>query len=104
MFAVVSIAGFQEKVKVGDTLTVSSLDAEEKKKVTFGNVLMLVDDAGAVRIGSPFIEGASVEAKVLAHGHDKKVRVFKMRRRKRYMRTRGHKQGHTKIEVTKINA
>lgn len=103
MFAVVSIAGFQEKVKVGDTLTVPTLDAEEQKSVTFGNVMMLVSDDGTVQIGSPFLEGSSVEVKVLSHGRDRKIRVFKMRRRKRYMRTKGHKQGHTKIEVTKIN-
>jgi large subunit ribosomal protein L21 len=103
MFAVVDIAGFQEKVQVGDLLTVPTLDTEEDKKVSFGDVFMLVGDDGAVKIGSPFIEGASVEVKVLAHGRDKKIRVFKMRRRKRYMRTQGHKQGHTKIEVVKIN-
>jgi large subunit ribosomal protein L21 len=104
MFAVVSIAGFQEKVQVGDTLTVPTLDVEEDKKMSFSDVFMLVGDDGAVQIGAPFVAGASVEVKVLSHGRDKKIRVFKMRRRKRYMRTQGHKQGHTRIEITKINA
>lgn len=103
MFAVVSIAGFQEKVQVGDTLTVPTLDAEADKNLSFGDVLMLVNEDGTVKIGSPFVAGASVEVKVLEHGRDKKIRVFKMRRRKRYMRTHGHKQGNTKIEVVKIN-
>ncbi len=103
MFAVVDIAGFQEKVQVGDTLTVPTLETEEEKSVSFGNVFMLVNDQGEVKIGAPFVEGASVEVKVLEHGRDKKIRVFKMRRRKRYMRNHGHRQGHTRIEVIKIS-
>lgn len=103
MFAVVDIAGFQEKVQVGDTLTVPTLDAEPDKKLTFGNVLMLVGDGGEVTLGAPFVEGASVEVKVTGHGRGDKIRVFKMRRRKRYMRTKGHRQGHTTVEVMKIN-
>jgi len=104
MFAVVDIAGFQEKVQVGDTLTIPLQDAEADKKVVFGNVLMIVSDGGDLTMGAPFVDGASVEVKVLSHGRDKKIRVFKMRRRKRYMRTRGHQQDHTKVEVTAINA
>lgn len=105
MFAVVDIAGFQEKVRVGDTLTVPlHADAEENKKLTFENVLMVVNDGGDMVIGSPFVHGASVEVKVLGHGKDAKVRVFRMRRRKRFMRTKGHKQQHTKIEVTAIKS
>lgn len=104
MFAVVDIAGFQEKVQVGDTLHIPLQDAEENKTVTFGNVLMLVKDGGDLVLGAPFVDGASVEVKVLGHGRDKKVRVFKMRRRKRYMRTKGHQQDHTVVEVTKITA
>lgn len=104
MFAVVEIAGFQEKVKVGDTLTVPTLDAEAESKVVLKNVLMVVNDGGDVTLGRPYVDGASVEVKVKGFGRDAKVRVFKMRRRKRYMRTKGHKQGNTQIEVTKIVA
>lgn len=103
MFAVVEIAGFQEKVQVGDTLTIPLQDAEADKKVVFGNVLMLVKDGGDMLLGAPFVKGASVEVKVLSHGRDAKIRVFRMRRRKRFMRTKGHKQHHTKVEVTAIN-
>lgn len=102
MFAVVSIAGFQEKVKVGDALTVPRLPADAGKMVVFTDVLLLTDDAGGVTIGSPYVAGASVEAKVIDHGRDAKVRVFKMRRRKRHIRVKGHRQGNTVIEVTKI--
>lgn len=103
MFAIVDIAGFQEKVSVGDTLSVPLQDAEEGKKLVFSNVLLIAKD-GDVSIGKPFIDGASVEVKVLGHGKSRKIRVFKMRRRKRYMRTKGHKQQNTTIEVTGIKA
>jgi large subunit ribosomal protein L21 len=102
MFAVVDIAGFQEKVQVGDTLTVPLLDSEADKKMVFDNVYMIVKDGGELVLGAPFVDGASVEVKVLEHGKDKKIRVFRMRRRKRFMRTKGHKQQNTKVEVTAI--
>ena len=102
LFAVVSIAGFQEKVSQGDTLVVPLQDAEKDKKIVFENVLMVVKDGGEMVLGSPFVKGATVEVKVLEHGRDKKIRVVKMRRRKRHTRVHGHKQRNTKIEVTKI--
>lgn len=101
MFAVVTIAGFQEMVKEGDTLTVPLQDAAEGATVTFKDVLMISKD-GDVTLGTPHVSGASVEVKVLSHGRDPKIRVVKFRRRKRYLRTHGHKQDHTKVEVTKI--
>lgn len=104
MFAIVDIAGFQEKVSVGDKLSVPLIEAEEGKKVTFSKVFLVSKDGGDIVIGTPTVDGASVEVKVLGHGRDAKIRVFKMRRRKRYMRTRGHRQDHTNIEVTGIKA
>ena len=104
MFAIVDIAGFQEKVSVGDKLHVPLQDAEEGKKLTFSNVFLVSKDGGEVMIGSPMVAGASVEVKVLSHGRDVKIRVFKMRRGKRYMRLRGHRQDYTDIEVTGIKA
>jgi large subunit ribosomal protein L21 len=103
MFAVVKIAGFQEKVSQGMKLKVPSLHAEPGKTVTFPEVLLVSKGEGEVTLGKPTVAGASVEAKVLAHGRAEKIRVFKMRRRKRYRRTKGHRQGYTEIEVTKIN-
>lgn len=103
MFAIVDVAGFQEKVAEGDTLRVPTLDTEPGKAVTFSKVLLIAkgDD---VKIGSPYVSGAAVEAKVVGHGRDAKIRVFKMKRRKRYRKTQGHRQGYTDIEVTKIKA
>ncbi len=104
MFAVVKIAGFQEKVAEGMKLKVPSLDAELGSTVTFKDVLLTAKSDDAITVGTPVVSGASVEAKVLAHGQAAKVRVYKMHRRKRYRRLHGHRQGFTEIEVTKISA
>jgi large subunit ribosomal protein L21 len=104
MFAVVSIAGFQEKVEEGMKLRVPTLASEPGSPVTFKDVLLVSRSVEDVRVGTPFVSGAAVEAKILCHGRGEKVRVFKMRRRKRYRRVKGHRQGFTEIEVTKINA
>lgn len=103
MFAIVDIAGFQEKVSVGDKLHVPLLEAEEGKKVTFSNVFLVSKD-GDVTIGAPTVSGASVEVYVIRHGRDAKIRVFKHKRRKRYMRLRGHRQNFTEVEVVGIKA
>jgi len=103
MFAVVNIAGFQEKVQVGDTLKVPLQDAKEKAKLTFGDVYMVVSDAGELTLGNPLVKGAKVEAEVVDHGRHDKVTVFKFRRRKRYMRTKGHKQDYTTVKITGVS-
>jgi len=103
MFAVVAIAGFQEMLREGDKLNVPLQATEKGGNITFDQVVLL-SDGDDLKIGSPFLSGASVEAKVLEHGRDEKIRVFKMRRRKRYRRTHGHRQDFTTIEVVKINA
>ncbi|MDD5041678.1 MAG: 50S ribosomal protein L21 [Candidatus Peribacteraceae bacterium] len=104
MFAVVKIAGFQEKVSEGMKLKVPTLNAEPGATVTFKDVLLTADGENAIAVGTPVVSGASVQAKVLAHGQGDKVRVYKMRRRKRYRRLHGHRQGFTEIEVTKVSA
>lgn len=101
MYAVVEIAGKQFKVASSDRIRVPKLDAEIGKKVEFDKVLVLADN-GTVKVGNPTVEGAKVEAKVLAHGKDEKVIVFKKKRRKGYRVKRGHRQPFTEIEVSKI--
>ena len=103
MFAVVDIAGFQEKVSEGDKLHVPTLSKDEGAKVTIDTVLLVSKD-GKTSIGTPTVSGAKVELKVLSHGKDPKIVVRKMKRRKRYRRTYGHRQGFTEVEVTKITA
>jgi len=104
MFAVIDIAGFQEKVEEGMKLSVPLLAAEAGTKVVFDKVYLVAKSESDVVVGTPVVAGASVEAKVLSHGKGDKIRVFKMRRRKRYRRVHGHRQDFTEIEVTKIKA
>lgn len=103
MFAIVSIAGFQEKVAQGDVLDVPTLDAKEGDTLTFKDVLLIADGKN-VNIGTPTVAGASVTAEVVTHGRGDKIRVVKFRRRKRYTRTHGHRQGFTTIKIAKISA
>lgn len=101
MFAVVDIAGFQEKVSEGDELRVQKLDAETGKTLTFDRVLLL-QSKDKILVGSPYVSGARVTAQVKTHGLAEKIRVVKFERRKRYRRVRGHRQLYTDITITKI--
>ena len=80
---------------------IKKLDVEEGKKVTFDNVI-LVSDEKDVQIGSPYVKGAKVEGKVVAHGKGKKIIVFKMKAKKNERTKQGHRQPYTKVEITKI--
>ena len=101
MFAVIKTGGKQYRVQEGDELKIEKLDIDEGKKVTFDQVL-LVEDDGQALIGTPLVEKASVEAVVLKNFKDKKVIVFKKKRRKQYKRTRGHRQELTSVKIEKI--
>lgn len=103
MFAIVDIAGFQEKVEKGMKLKVPLQASDSGKTLTFENVL-LVADGDNVKVGAPNVSGASVEVKVLNHGKGDKIRIQKFKRRKRYRRVKGHRQDYTEVEVTKITA
>ncbi len=103
MYAIVDIAGFQEKVEKGMKLKVPLQKAIAGASLTFEKVLLLADE-DAVTVGKPYVEGASIEAKVLSSGKGKKIRIQKAHRRKRYRRVKGHRQDFTEIEVVKISA
>jgi large subunit ribosomal protein L21 len=103
MYAVFRAGGKQFRAGPGDRVRVPSLAAEAGETVTFGDVL-LVADGDAVTVGTPMLDGASVEAEVVRHGRDRKVVVFKRKRRKGYRRKQGHRQGYTEIRVDKIVA
>lgn len=103
-FAIVDIAGFQEKAEKGMKLHVPRIAGEAGASVRFEKVFLLVKDDEDIRVGKPVLAGTAVEAKILSHGKDDKIRVFKMRRRKRYRRLKGHRQQYTEIEVTGITA
>lgn len=105
MFAVVHIGGKQYKVREKDELQVEKLDLEEGKNLKIKEVLLLADEDGKdVKIGEPFVSGAHVECKVLEHGRGEKIKVFKMKPKKRYSKTQGHRQAYTLVKVLKISA
>lgn len=99
-FSIVEIAGFQEKVTLGMKLRVPLLPAKDGQTVSFERVLLVAEDT-KVQVGTPYVAGATVEAKILGEGRHDKIRVFKMKRRKRYRRTAGHRQDFTEIEIVK---
>ena len=103
MYAVIVTGGKQYKVSEGDTLFIEKLEVEEGSAVTFDQVLM-VGDGEKITVGTPSVDGATVEAKVLKNGKAKKVYVFKMKRKKNYRRKKGHRQPFTKVTIEKINA
>lgn len=101
MYAIIESCGKQYKVTEGDVVFFEKLDAEEGKKVTFDNVI-LVSNEGKVQIGNPYVKGVKVDGKVISHGKGKKIIVFKMKPKKNYRRKQGHRQPYTKVEITSI--
>ena len=101
MYAIIESCGKQYKVAEGDVVFFEKLNAEEGKKVTFENVV-LVSEEGKVQIGNPYVKGVKVEGKVVSHGKAKKIIVFKMKAKKNYRRKQGHRQPYTKVEITTI--
>ncbi len=101
MYAIVDILGQQFKVAENSKYYVPKLSEEINQEVTFESVLLLNDDK-ETKIGSPYIKGAKIQAKVLEHLQDDKVLVFKKKRRTGYQKMNGHRQQLTKIEVTSI--
>ena len=103
MYAVIKTGGKQYKVATGEKLKVESLGVEVGDQVTLDQVLMVVDGAN-VSVGSPTLAGAKVEATVLSHGRGKKVKIFKLRRRKHYKRQQGHRQNFTEFVIGDITS
>jgi large subunit ribosomal protein L21 len=101
MYAVVRTGGKQYRVSAGEKLRVEQIPADVGSEVVLSEVL-LVADGEAVRAGAPLVDGASVTAKVLAHGRGDKLRIFKLRRRKHYRKQQGHRQNYTELEILGI--
>lgn len=101
MYAVIKTGGKQHKVVVGEKLKVEQIPAELDSQIELNEVLMIADGDN-VKVGTPFIAGAKVVAKIIAHGRGEKVRIFKMRRRKHYQKRQGHRQNFTQIEIVSI--
>ena len=102
-FAIIETGGKQYKVSTSKILEIEKLDAKKGEIIKFKNVLLLNDDKNT-EIGNPSIEGATVEAKLLDNVKDRTILVFHKRRRKHSRKKNGHRQRHSKIQITKILA
>ena len=103
MYAIIKTGGKQYRVAEGETLRVEKLNAEgDSNTVKFDQVLLVGGDE--VKIGTPIVEGASVDAEILRQGRAKKIIVFKKKRRKGYHKKQGHRQAFTEVRITGINA
>ena len=101
MFAVIKTGGKQYRVQEGDVIYVEKLNAEVDSTVKFD--VLLCGEGDQVTVGTPVVEGAKVEGKVLAQGKGDKIVVFKFKAKKGYRRTNGHRQPFTKVEITNIS-
>jgi large subunit ribosomal protein L21 len=103
MYAVIKTGGKQYRVVPGEKLKVEKLAGEVGSDIVIDQVLM-VADGDNVTVGAPVVAGASVKATVVSHGRHDKVMIFKMRRRKHYRKTQGHRQDYTEIQIQQIAA
>lgn len=103
MYAVIATGGKQYRVAEGDVIFVEKLEGELDEQVVFSDVLTVVED-GNVKIGTPYLAGAKVMAKVVKQGKDKKILVYKYKSKANYRRRQGHRQPYTKVSIEKIEA
>ena len=102
MYAVIKTGGKQYRVNAGDRIEVEKLDAASGTELVFDHVL-LIGEGDQVTIGKPIVGGAAVRATVLEQGRGEKIRIFKMRRRKHYRKTQGHRQAFTALRIDSIS-
>ena len=101
MYAVIESGGKQHRVEEGEVLQLEKLDAAAGDKVKFDKIL-LVGEGESVKIGTPYVEGGQVEAKVLKQGRGEKIKIIKFNRRKHFKKQQGHRQSFTEVEITGI--
>jgi large subunit ribosomal protein L21 len=101
MYAVILSGGKQYRVQEGDKLKLESLHEEAGKTVDFDKVLM-VGEGDSVKVGRPYLDGCQVSGTVLSEGRHKKIHIVKFRRRKHHMKSQGHRQDYTEVQITKI--
>ena len=102
MYAVIQTGGKQYRVQQGDVIYVEKIDAQADETVTFEKVL-LVGEGESVKVGTPAVEGAKVQGKVLAQVKGQKIVVYKYKAKKNERKKQGHRQPYTKVEITAIN-
>ena len=101
MYAVIASGGKQHRVEEGEVLRLEKIEAETGATIDFEQVLM-VADGDDVKVGTPVVEGAKVQAEVVSHGRGDKVTIIKFRRRKHSMKRQGHRQWYTEVKITGI--
>ena len=101
MYAVIQTGGKQYRVKSGEQVKIELLAVDVGATVSFDRVLMLGEGEG-VKVGAPYVAGAAVKATVVAQGRGEKIRIFKLRRRKHFAKTQGHRQGFTEVRIDEI--
>jgi large subunit ribosomal protein L21 len=101
MYAIIKSGGKQYRVQSGEQLRVEALAGDVGAKISFGEVL-LVGAGDAVKVGAPLVSGAQVNATVVGHGRGEKVKIFKLRRRKHYQKSQGHRQSYTEVRIDDI--
>jgi len=101
MYAVIATGGKQYRISSGAKLKIEQIAADVGSEIVLDKVLMVADGEN-VTLGTPLLSGASVKAKIVSHGRGDKVRIFKMRRRKHYRKSQGHRQNYTEIEILGI--
>ena len=100
-YAIIRTGGKQYRAESGKTIRIPSLPGEAGSKVTFSDVI-LGSDGDKTFVGVPVLKGASVAGEIVKHGRDKKIVVFKMKRRKNYAKKQGHRQGFTEVQINDI--
>ena len=103
MYAIIETGGKQYKVEAGQEIFIEKLDVEADTDYTFDKVVAVGADDG-IKVGAPYVEGATVSAKVLKNGKAKKVVVFTYKSKKNEKRKMGHRQPYTKVAISAINA
>ncbi|OIP22555.1 50S ribosomal protein L21 [bacterium CG2_30_33_46] len=102
-FAVIKTGGKQYKIKDGQEIAIEKIEGKEGDKIIFSEVLLIAAD-NDIKLGTPFIKDAKVEGNIVSQEKGKKVIVFKMKAKKRYRRTAGHRQEISKVKIVKIIA
>lgn len=102
MYAIIQTGGKQYRVAPGDVLRVERLPGERGDEVQLDQVLLVSDDSGSVRVGTPLVENAHIKGQIVRQGRAKKVLVFKKKRRKGYKRIQGHRQYFTAVQIQEI--
>ena len=101
MYAVIKTGGKQYRVTTGEKIKIEQIPADVGSQIVIDQVLM-VGEGESVKVGNPLVSGATVTATVVSHGRGEKIRIFKLRRRKHYQKSQGHRQNYTEIRVDAI--